>query len=131
MPVYPFRCDGGHREEFFLKMDERDTPQKCSLCSRPMTRQMAAFGIATEHTSKQMYEHEQEKWALATGQKHRTAGELSDWAAKNGKAILAPGETVKKVDDLPSDREIEKALDKVYEANHDCGKIVTNAGRVK
>jgi hypothetical protein len=104
-------------------MDERDTPQTCALCQRLMTRQLTGFGITREHVIQRQYEFEQDKWALATGIKHETAADFEAWAKANNKTILAPGETIKKIDNLPEDREIEKTLDKVYEKNHDLGSV--------
>jgi hypothetical protein len=123
LPIYVFACEAYHREEKFLRMDERDTPQKCSVCAKPSKRKFVPFGITTEHASKQLYEFEREKWALATGEKHQTAGDVEKWALERGKTILSPGETVKKSENLPSDREIEKALNKVYSENHSLGDV--------
>jgi putative FmdB family regulatory protein len=123
MPRYDFSCTSGHRQEFLLPEAGRDIPQRCPACSLPMRRLLSLFSIGKEHVQKQMYGYEQDKWALATGVKHRTAEDLSSWAESNGKAILAPGETVKKQDHLPGEREVEKALEEVHEKNHGLGEI--------
>lgn len=129
MPIYPFICPSGHRTERFLRMEDRDQPQRCGMCAKRMTRQIAAFGISGEHHAHTMYEYERDAWALATGQNHRTAGELEAWAKANGKTILSNKETLRPVDNTPTDHEIEKALTKVYDENHSCGTIATGESK--
>jgi putative FmdB family regulatory protein len=127
VPIYPFQCPGGHREDVVRKIDARDRPKKCSVCREPMKRQFAAFGIAGEHNAHTFYEHEREAWALATGQQHQSAGELKDWCAKNGKTIVDPGFKPKKPEDF-SEKEALGALDKIYENNHSLGEVSTGGG---
>jgi hypothetical protein len=87
-----------------------------------MTRQLSLCGIKGEHESKQMLEVEREAWALATGENHRTPAELSAWCAAHGKSVVGKG-WKPKVDNEPSDREIEKAVDAIYQGNHSLGEI--------
>lgn len=82
---------------------------------------MSHFSISGHELSKTLLESEQENWALSTGQKHKTEGELAAWAKENGKEIVAPGWKPKPVDlmtDPGFDHEVDKALDKVYQDNH-------------
>lgn len=127
MPIYPFRCPDGHAEEIFRKVESRNRKKPCGVCRKPMSRQFAAFGIAGEHHIKTFYESERQKWALATGQQHQNAGELSAWAEKNGKQIVDPGYKPKKPE-LFSEKEALGALDKIYSQNHSLGSIDTGGG---
>lgn len=127
MPIYPFRCPEGHAEDVFRKIESRNRKKPCGTCRKPMTRQFAAFGIAGEHHAHTFYESERQKWALATGQQHQTAGELKDWCDQNGKTIVEPGFKPKKPEDF-SEREALKALDKIHSENHSLGTVDSGGG---
>lgn len=125
MPVYSFRCPDGHCEDVFLQVQARNFRRRCKVCAKPVTRLFSAFGIHGENHAHQLYSFEQKYWEEATGQKFQNAGELDTWCKENGKSVVDPSTfRVKKPEDF-SEREALKALDKVYENNHDLGTVKT------
>lgn len=43
MPVYKYRCEGGHEFEIYQTLEEPPL-QKCTQCARPVTRLINAYG---------------------------------------------------------------------------------------
>ena len=42
MPLYPYRCQCGHTLNRLRKYDQRDDPQTCPECGKPMERKATA-----------------------------------------------------------------------------------------
>jgi putative FmdB family regulatory protein len=41
IPTYPFACEEHGSTDIMLRMDDRDSPQRCAECGNIMTRKMA------------------------------------------------------------------------------------------
>jgi len=90
-----------------------------------MTRLFSTFGIAGENHAHQLYNFEQKYWEEATGQKFENAGQLEQWCKDNGKSVVDPSTFRTPKPEQFNERQALKALDKIYDNNHDLGAVTT------
>jgi hypothetical protein len=125
VPVYSFRCPDAHCEDVFLQIQHRNFRRRCKVCNKVTMRMFSSFGIHGENHAHQLYQFEQKYWEDATGQKLDNTGQLEKWCKDNGKAVVDPSTFRVTKPEVVNEREAIKALDKIYQKNHDLGAHTT------
>lgn len=125
MPLFDFRCEGGHVERDVLLRGAQSpsAPRKCPTCAAPSKRVFSSFQIGGATAGESMLESEQKNWALATGEKHKSEADVARWCKENGKELVEKGYTPKPPPEPFTDLEFDKALKDVYKENHSLGEI--------
>lgn len=46
MPLFDFKCEDGHNEEYFVSSSTKEV--ECRVCGKPAVKQLSSFGTWTE-----------------------------------------------------------------------------------
>jgi len=46
MPLFDFKCEDGHNEEYFVNSSTKEV--ECRVCGKPAVKQLSSFGTWTE-----------------------------------------------------------------------------------